>query len=262
MSQEPPGPPDPQETQPVAPPPEPYRPPPAPTERIPIAQRQGPPPGVWALLGLLVLAGVLMGSILGHFTAKPSGSARDPNLVLYEPAGSTTPFAGAQFTASTFNPQTGQCDKARLKQSLRANPRKFHAWLQLVGIDESRFDSFVDHLETARLTSLSPVTDHGCLDGGDCPFAFQAVLASGTPVWRDPQQGHIVAKCLSSTPLSAPRCPPNCSGGAPASSSAPATQQEQTLPPETPSAPAVTATPASTPVPVRTPEPVPTVTPF
>ena len=253
MSQEPPGPSDPHETQPVSE--EPYRPPPLPTERIRAPRQHRPPPSLWAFLGLLVAAGVLIGFVFGHFTARGSGPARDANLVVFEPAGSASPFAGAQFTGSTFNPLTGMCDKARLKQFLRADQRRFKAWTQLVGTDAGGFDAFVDRLDTARLTTLSPVTDHGCLDS-DCPFSFQAVLAAGTPVWRDPAQGHIVAKCTSSSPLSAPRCPPNCNAAAPAPA-----QREQTLPPETPSV-APTGTPAGTPASVRTPAPVPTVSPF
>jgi len=262
MSHEPPGPGDPQETQPVAPEGFALPPPPAPTERIYAPRSRRPPPSLFAFLGLLLLAGVLIGFVFGHFVGRPSGTGRDPNLVLFEPASSTTPFAGAQFTSSTYDPQRGVCDKARLKQFLRADQRRFNAWKRLVGIDTSRFDAFVDRLETARLTSLSPVTDHGCSASGDCPFAFQAVLAPGTPVWRDPAQGHIVAKCTSSSPLSAPRCPPNCGGtpAVPAASTAPSQPQEQTLPPETPTVPP--ATPAPTPAGVRTPEPVPTVTPF
>src|SRR5581483_5931086 len=146
-----------QETQPVVPA-EAYHPPPPPTERIRVAQQHRPPPSLWAFLGLLVLAGVLIGFVVGHFAGRPSGGARDPNIVLFEPAGSTTPFAGAEFTGSTFNPQTGMCDKARLKQFLRADQRKFNAWVRLTGITDSQFDAFVDRLETARLTSLSPVT--------------------------------------------------------------------------------------------------------
>jgi hypothetical protein len=253
-------PPDPQETQPVSG--EAYEAPPSmPTERLRVSRQHRPPPSLWAFLGLLVLAGVLIGFVFGHFTGRSSGLARDPNLVVFEPAGSSTPFPGAQFTASTFNPQTAMCDKSRLKQFLRADQHRFNAWVQLTGTTASDFDAFVDRLETARLTMLSPVTDHGCTDA-DCPFSFQAVLQAGTPVWRDPQQGHIVAKCLSSSPLSAPHCPPNCSGGAPApaTSTAPV-RPEQTLPPETPSV-APSVAPSSTPFPVRTPAPVPTVTPF
>src|SRR5438132_16962 len=191
MSHEPPGPDDPQETQPFAP--AEYRPPPpAPTERIHAPRSRRPPPSLYAFLGLLLLAGVLIGFVVGHFAGRSSGTARDPSLVLFEPASSTTPFAGAQFTASTYDAQRGICDKTRLKQFLRADQRRFQAWVQLVGIDASQFDAFVDRMETARLTSLSPVTDHGCFTSGDCPFAFQAVLAQGTPVWRDPAEGHIV----------------------------------------------------------------------
>ncbi len=256
MSHEPPDRLDPQETQALAPDTYQPPPPPPPTERIyaPRSSRR-PPPSLFALLGLLLLAGVLIGFVIGHFVGRPSGTTRDPNLVSFEPASSTTPYAGAQFTQSTFDPQRGVCDKARLKQFLRADQRRFQAWVQLAGIDAGHFDSFVDRMDTARLTTLSPVTDHGCFDSGDCPFAFQAVLAPGTPVWRDPAQGHIVAKCLSSSPLSAPRCPPNCSG-APASSTTPVQQREQTLPPETPTPP------LESPVGVRTPAPVPTVSPF
>jgi hypothetical protein len=265
MSQQPPGPDDPQATQPVAPgssyslPP----PPPPPTERIPLPRDHRPPPSLWALLGLLVAAGILIGFVFGHFVGRPARSGVDPNLILFESASSTIPFPGAQFTASTYDAQRGTCDKTKLKQFLRADQRRFNAWLRLVGINASQFDAFVDRLETARLTSLSPVTNHGC-SASQCPFSFQSVLAAGTPVWRDPVAGHIVAKCACSNPLSAPQCPPNCNagggGGSGAATAAPTTQPEQTLPPAT-STPAP-STPPPTLAPAVTPNPVPTVTPF
>jgi hypothetical protein len=253
---------DPQPTQPFTA--EPSRPP-APTERIRLPRDHRPPPSLWAFLGLLVLAGLLIGFVFGHFVGRPSGAGRDANLVAFESASSTIPFAGAQFTASTFDAQRGMCDKTRLKQFLRADQKRFNAWVRLVGIDASQFDAFVDRLETARLTSLSPVTNHGCFSSGECPFAFQSVLEAGTPVWRDPVLGRIVAKCTCSNPLSAPQCPPNCatSRGAPvtpAGSAQPTSHPEQTLPPET-GTPAP-STPAPTAQPVRTPEPAPTITPF
>src|SRR2546426_11649334 len=112
MSQEPPGPEDPQETQPVAR--EPSFRLPAPTERIYAARQHRPPPSLWAFLGLLLLAGILLGFVVGHFVGRPSGNARDPNLVVFESASSTIPFAGGQFTASTYDPQRGLCDKTKL----------------------------------------------------------------------------------------------------------------------------------------------------
>jgi hypothetical protein len=238
---------------------------PAPTERIrPLRAQHRPPPSLWAFLGLLVLVGILIGFVFGRLLGHSSAPVRDANAVFYESASSTTPFVGAEFTASTYDPQRGMCDKARLKQYLRADQRRFTAWLRLAGTDAAQFDAFVDRLDTARLTTLSPVTDHGCYGSGDCPFSFQAVLAAGTPVWRDPAQGRIVAKCSASSPLSAPMCPPNCTEataapGGVVSSPPPTARTEQTLPPETAS-PA--ASPVATPEPVRTPAPLPTVTPF
>src|SRR5690348_15408240 len=104
---------DPQETQPVAP--GPVGRGLMPTERLRMRQRR-PPPSLWALLGLLVAAGILIGFVLGHFIGRPGRVAFDPNLVLFESASSTIPFAGAEFTANTFDPQRGACNKARLKQ--------------------------------------------------------------------------------------------------------------------------------------------------
>jgi hypothetical protein len=263
MSQQPPGPDDPQSTQPV--PPEAGLRSPPPTERLRVDRSQHrPPPSLWAFLGLLVLAGILIGYVFGHFVGRPSPEGPDSNLVLFESASSTIPFPGAQFTASTYDAQRGTCDKTKLKQFLRADEKRFNAWLRLVGISAGDFDGFVNRLETARLTTASPVTNHGCYKNGRCPFSFQSVLAAGTPVWRDPVRGHIVAKCACSNPLSAPRCPPNCdpnAGGGAASPTAPTTTRpEQTLPPETATAPP--STPAPTAQPVRTPEPVPTISPF
>ena len=260
MSQ-PPGPDDPQATQPVSPGPE-YRP--QPTEPIRVSGPRRPPPSLWAFLGLLLLAGILIGFVVGRFVGRPSAERPASGTVLFESASSTFPFPGAQFTASTYDAQRGMCDKAKLKQFLRADTKRFNAWVRLVGITADEFDSFVNRLETARLTSLSPVTNHGCYESGECPFSFQSVLAPGTPVWRDPVRGHIVAKCACSNPLSAPQCPPNCNptagaGGA-ATARPPTTPAEQTLPPETPTP--APATPQQTAPPVRTPEPVPTITPF
>ena len=261
MSQPPPD--DPFETQPVAAG-EGFRSPP-PTERLRVARGPGggPPPALWVFLGLLLLAGMLIGFVFGHFIGRPGGQTPGENLVLFETASSVIPFPGAQFTSTTFDERRGLCDKTKLKQFLRADQRRFDAWIKLVGISAAEFDPFVNRLETGKLTSLSPVTNHGCFSSGECPFAFQSVLAPGTPVWRDPVRGRIVAKCACSNPLSAPQCPPNCNPGgasspAPAPAPAPTPRAEQTLPPETP---APTATPAATPPPVRTPEPVPTVAP-
>src|SRR3982074_1551767 len=125
MSQQPPGPEDPPKTQPVAPEtapaaPGPYTPPPPPpTERKRLPRDRRPPPSLWALLGLLVAAGILIGFLFGHFVGRPSRAAADPNLLLFEPAPPTIPFPGAAFTASTYDPQRGMCDKAKLKQFLR-----------------------------------------------------------------------------------------------------------------------------------------------
>jgi hypothetical protein len=264
MSDLPPGPGDPQETQPVRPETAAFRAPP-PTERLRVAQGppRRPPPALWVFLALLVLAGILIGFVFGRFIGRPADKVPGENLVLFESASSVIPFAGAQFTSTTYDERRGICDKARLKQLLRADQKRFTAWIKLVGITAAEFDSFVNRLETGKLTSLSPVTNHGCFASGECPFSFQSVLAPGTPVWRDPVQGRIVAKCACSNPLSAPKCPPNCAPGGAASPSAatpaPTTAPEQTLPPETATPPP--STPAPTPPPVRTPEPVPTFTP-
>lgn len=262
MTSQPPEPVDPQSTQPMrgdVPPP-----PAAPTEQIFVPPPPPPPGRLWVVMVLLVLAGTAAGFALGHFIGRPARGVPDANLVLFEPASSTFPVQGAEFTASAYDEQRGSCDKAKLKQFLRADSRRFQAWLKIVGISESEFDSYADRLQTRILPSLTPVTNHGCYGSaqGPCPFAVQSVLAAGTPVWWDPVKAQIVAKCRCSNPLAAPVCPPNCGGvSATTTPSTPApTTAVRTTPPATPTP--APATPAPTAPPAATVEPVPTDTPF
>jgi hypothetical protein len=263
MSSQPPRDPlDPQSTQPMrgdVPPP-----PSAPTEQIFVPPPPPPPGRFWVVMVLLVFAGTAAGFALGHFVGRPPHGVPDANLILFEPASSTFPVPGAEFTASAFDERRGSCDKAKLKQFLRADPRRFKAWLKLVGIGESEFDSYVDRLQMRILPSLTPVTNHGCYGSaqGQCPFAVQSVLAAGTPVWWDPIKAQIVAKCRCSNPLAAPVCPPNCGDAAATTlpSTSPPTAAVRTTPPATSTLPPPTEAP--TPSPAITPEPIPTETPF
>jgi hypothetical protein len=196
--------------------------------------------------------GLGIGFVLAQFIGRDDERIPDPDLVLYESATTSFPVEGAAFTGSTFNAQTQQCDKESLKRFLRdGQRRKFDAWLDLQGITESEFDAFVDRLETRILTEPTAVTNHGCFEDGPCPFAIQSVLGPGTPVWFDPQQNRIVAKCTCSNPLKAPRCPPNC-------------EDQPTPTPTASPTPTPTETERPTPTPTRTPPPTtqpPTATP-
>jgi hypothetical protein len=193
---------------------------------------------IFALVFLLGLGG---GFVLAQFIGRSDDRVPDENLVLYETASMTFPVEGAQFTRSTYNPETKQCDKEALKRFLRADPRRFKAWIDLQGITEDQFDGFVDRLETRITTGLTAFTNHGCFREGDgpCPFALQSVLAPGTPVWFDPVQQRVVAKCPCSNPLKPPRCPPNCENKptpTPSPSASPTrspTQPPRTTPPRT-----------------------------
>jgi hypothetical protein len=239
-------------------------PPIAPTEHIYVPPPPPPPGRTWIAIVVLVLAGIAAGFALGHFVGRRPPGVPDSSLVLFESASSTFPIRGAEFTEPAFDEQRGSCDRAKLKQFLRADQRRFKAWLTLVKISESQFDSFVDGLQTRVLPSLQPVTNHGCYGSGDgpCPFAIQSVLAAGTPVWWDPVESRIVAKCRCSNPLTAPVCPPNCAAGAPspaATTAPPPTQAPPTTPPPASTAPPATPVPTQAPV---TQEPIPTETPF
>ena len=200
---------------------------------------------------LILLIVLLLGMGFGFAGSQLFGGAEDDvpdsDLVLYESASTAFGVPGAEFTRSTFDVQKGKCDKTILKQSLRDNTRAFNAWRDLQEIEAAEFDRFVDGLQTQILKEPTPVTNYGCFPDGEgpCPFAVQSVLGRGTPVWYDPKQQRIIAKCTCSNPIRSPQCPPNC----------------EEIPTPTPSptpSPSATPTRAPTPVPTRAPTPVPT----
>jgi hypothetical protein len=237
--------------------------PPPPSATQPLYVGSPPPPrGRQALIfALIFLLGLGGGFVLAQFIGNDDDRIPDADLVLYESATTTFPIEGAAFTRSTFDLQRQECDKDALKQFLRADPRRFRAWLDLQDITENQFDRFVDRLETRILTEPTAVTNHGCFAGGDgpCPFTIQSVLGPGTPVWFDPTQQRVVAKCTCSNPLKAPRCPPNCEDRptpAPSPSPTPTTQTSAPTPPPT-TAPTPPPTPAPTPTPTLPPSPSP-----
>lgn len=221
------------------------RPPPGATQPLYVGSDGGPPSRgrLAAIYALILLLGLGGGFVLAQFIGGEDTRLPDDDWVLYESAATSFPLEGAQFTRSTYNASTQECDKELLKQLLRADQRRFDAWLDLQDITVSEFDAFVDRLETRILTEPVAVTNHGCFGEGDgpCPFAIQSVLGPGTPVWFDPEQSRVVAKCLCSNPLKAPRCPPNC----------------EDRPTPTP-ADSPTPTPSATPTPTREPTPTPT----
>ena len=221
----------------------------------------GPSPGRQILLFLLVfLLGLAGGFALGQFLGDDDEQLPDENLVLYENAGMSFPIAGAAFTGTTYDPSTQTCDKEAMKRFLREDPRRFQAWLELQEIPESEFDAFVDRLETRILDKPTPVTNHGCFAEGDgpCPFAIQSVLGPGTPVWYDPEQNRLVAKCACSNPLKAPRCPPNCEDQVPTPTPTPTESPSPTPTAQTPTpTTAPPATEAPTPTPTRPPATLP-----
>lgn len=217
-----------------------------------------PPRGRQALIyALVLLLGLGGGFAIAQFVGADDEDIPDENLVLFESASTGFPIANAAFTGSTFNAQTEQCDKESLKRFLRARPKKvFDAWLNLQGITETEFDAFVDRLETRILPTTLAVTNHGCFEDGKCPFAIQSVLGAGTPVWFDPQQERVVAKCTCSNPLKPPRCPPNCEDQpTPTPTATPTATPSQTTEPPRTTAPPTTAPPTTAP-------PTPTPTPF
>jgi hypothetical protein len=228
------------------------RPPPTVTTRLPgpIGRPPNRGPRRQALILLIVL---LLGMGFGFAGSQLFGGGEDKvpdeDLVLYESASTTFPVEGAEFTRSTFDVQKGKCDKTILKQSLRDDTRAFNAWRDLQEIEAAEFDAFVDRLQTRILNEPTPVTNYGCFPDGEgpCPFAIQSVLGKGTPVWFDPEEQRIVAKCTCSNPIRSPRCPPNC-------------EEISTPSPSPKPSPSISPTPtrAPTPVPTRPPTPVPT----
>ncbi len=187
--------------------------PPAATQPLRLPGDPPPDRGRQILIYVLVLLlGLAGGFGLAQFFGGDDDQVPDEDLVLFENAGMSFPIEGAQFTQSTFDLQTQRCDRELLKQRLRADRHRLDAWLELQGITESELDSFIDRLETRILEEPTPVTNHGCFPDGEgpCPFEIQSVLGKGTPVWFDPQQDRIVAKCTCSNPIKPPKCPPNC----------------------------------------------------
>lgn len=236
-----------------------------PTATQPLYVSSGEPPsrGRQVLIYLLVFVlGLGGGFVAAQFIGQDDDRIPDEDLVLFEPAGMTFPIEGAQFTQSTFNAQNEQCDKEALKRYLRADERRFRAWLDLQGITESQLDAFVGRLETRILTDPISVTNHGCFADGPCPFAIQSVLGAGTPVWFDPTQNRVVAKCLCSNPLKAPKCPPNCEDSpTPTPSPSPTPTASVTPTPTTAATPTPTAPPTASPTPTQQPTPSPTASP-
>lgn len=209
--------------------------PPAPTQPM-YAQSSGRPgrrggnPFVWLLFLLVGLGG---GFLISQQLSKTDPRIPSEDLVLFEPASSSFPIDGAQFTQTTFEPQTGACNKESLKAFLRSDQRRLEAWLGLQQITQAQFEDFVNRLETRILRGSTSVTNYGCFADGPCPFGIQSVLATGTPVWWDPVQNRYVAKCACSNPIKAPKCPPNCESGAPPASqtSSPTTQPSPSITP-------------------------------
>jgi hypothetical protein len=149
------------------------------------------------VFGLLFLLGLAVGFGASQLFGAGADERLPPSdLVLYESASVSFPIEGAAFTASTFDQQTGECDPQLLKQFLRADERRFEAWLDVRELTEAEFDGYVDRLQTRILDEPTPFTNHGCFaDGeGPCPFDIQTVLGIGTAVWYDPVTDEIVAK--------------------------------------------------------------------
>lgn len=236
---------------------------PPPTATAPIHLSGGEPPGGGRRV-LVALVALLLGLAGGFAIAQlvhVGGEAKVPDegLVLYESASTAFPIEGARFTSSTYDLQKGKCDKTLLKQFLRADKRRFDAWLDLQEITADEFDSFVDRLETRVLDKPTPVTNYGCFPDGEgpCPFAIQSVLGPGTPVWFDPQASRIVAKCTCSNPIRSPKCPPNCEE-IPTPTPSPSPTPVPTTPPPTSPPPTASPTPTPSPSPIPSPTPIPT----
>jgi hypothetical protein len=241
-----------------------------PTMTQPIYMPGDGPPGrgrQFLISLLLLLLGLAGGFAAAQFVGPSDDETLDENLVFYENASTTFAIEGAQFTRSTYDTAKRECSKELLKQYLRADPRRFAAWLDLEEISEEDFDAFVDRLETRILTKPTPVTNHGCWpDGeGECPFAVQSVLGPGTAVWFDPQEQRIVAKCACSNPIREPKCPPNCEDiptPSPTPSPTPAPTPTPTQPPQTaPPTPTPTLPPTPSPTAPPTSPPPPTTAP-
>lgn len=264
-------PPEPDATQPIGddatqripgPPPSPP-PPPSATQPLRSGGPPQPPRRQYLAYALLLLLGLVAGFVLGQFTGGDELGTED--LVLFENASSTFPISGAQFTEPFDDPTDGTCDKEAFKRMLRGDPERFEAWLEVLGLNESEFDSFVDRLEPKVLDRPTPVTNHGCLPGR-CPFSLHSVLDAGTLVLVDPENGdRPVAKCRCGNPLKDPECPPNClDQPTPTPTATPSPTPERTSPPST-RTPELTPelTPEPTPSPERTvpptSEPSPTV---
>ncbi len=217
-----------------------------------------------ALIGLLLLLlGLAGGFVISQFIGTDDEQLPGEDLVIYENASSTFPVDGAQFTRSTFDAQKKRCDKDLLKRLLLADrDHRFEAWLDLQEITEKNFDPFVQRLETRILAEPMPVTNYGCFPDGEgpCPFSIQSVLGPGTAVWFDPQQNRIVAKCTCSSPLRAPKCPPNCEE-VPTPTPSPTSTPTPTASPAPTQAPAPPPTRAPTPEPTRAPTPKPSPSP-
>jgi hypothetical protein len=220
---------------------------------------------VFFIVGILGLAGGFAAAQFLAGAAEPN--LPDSDLVLYESASTSFPIDGARFTDSTFDSSKQKCDKELLKRLLRADPRRFAAWLDLQEISEADFDGFVDRLRTKILAKATPVTNHGCFaDGeGPCPFAVHSVLGPGTPVWIDPtDKDRIVAKCACSNPIKEPVCPPNCEEiptPKPTPKPTPTPTLAPTRPPQTVPPPTRPPTPPPTAPPTKAPTPSPIVTP-
>jgi hypothetical protein len=202
-------------------------------------QKQGNPwrTGVFAVLGLLLIAGIATAAVLllGGDEAsgqtiefqQPDEAGADPFTPAADVTGETT-VKTSPSSSSSSEPSSGAgtfggsgsnvvCDREKLIRELLARPDRMRAWAGVLGVEPTAaaVKRYIRGLRPVTLTRDTQVTNHAYRNGRI--VSFQSILAAGTAVLVD-KYGKPVVRCRCGNPLTEPvfykkatchNCPPH-----------------------------------------------------
>ena len=136
----------------------------------------------------------------------------DPSVPISTPTEEASPGDNPGPVGGTV--KKGDCDSELLIQYLNANPERRALWLDKLEVLVDDFEDYLRNATPAILSRDTRATTFGPADGAATDI--QAILAAGTSVLVD-EQGDIVVRCFSGSPLTQPRqikyncasCPPD-----------------------------------------------------
>ncbi|MFT3663113.1 MAG: hypothetical protein QM809_17615 [Gordonia sp. (in: high G+C Gram-positive bacteria)] len=120
----------------------------------------------------------------------PTGGGETPRV--YAPEDASDDDVRVTSMSST------DCDPEKLKAQLKAEPEAAQAWAQILGLQVSEIDAYIDGLTPEVLVVPLQVTNHEYESG--TPRALQSVLAAGTGVLVD-AEGVPRVRCACGNPL-------------------------------------------------------------